>query len=78
MVAAMSTIRERPMTGGQRAELEQKMATLVDRLNKGDELIAQKRALGEDVSRLEDFWVDLLREYETTCAQLAELGWSPN
>lgn len=40
---------------------------LEQRLNDGYELIEKRRDAGLDVSKLEDFWIDLLHEYEELC-----------
>jgi len=41
--------------------------SLVRRLEDGDRKIAEARQSGSDVSRLEQHWIRLLREYEATC-----------
>lgn len=37
------------------------------RLNEGYEMIERRREAGLDVSKLEDFWIELLHEYEDRC-----------
>jgi hypothetical protein len=54
-------------------ELRQKQERLVERLDTGAALIEEKRSKGEDVTQWEDFWIQLLREYEAVCEQLHEL-----
>ena len=46
---------------------ERHIATLEERLNNGYALIAARKAQGYDVTKLEDFWIDLLHEYEAAC-----------
>ena len=40
------------------------------RLADGFELIEVRRAAGIDVTKLEEFWIDLLHQYETLCDRL--------
>jgi hypothetical protein len=40
------------------------------RLEDGFELIEIRRAAGIDVTKLEDFWIELLHQYETLCDSL--------
>ena len=47
-----------------KAERERHIRTLEERLNNGYELIDKRRAAGLDVTKLEDFWIALLHEYE--------------
>jgi hypothetical protein len=42
------------------------------RLETGYEYIDRMVAAGEDVTRLEEFWIQLLRQYEALCEDLAE------
>jgi len=42
------------------------------RLETGYEYIDRMVAVGEDVTKLEDFWIQLLRQYEALCEGLAE------
>lgn len=50
-----------------RLDEEQTLHRLEERLNEGYELIEARRAAGLDVSKLEDFWIELLHEYEARC-----------
>lgn len=50
-----------------RLDEEQSLRRLEERLNDGYEMIEQRRQAGLDVSKLEDFWIDLLHEYEARC-----------
>lgn len=54
-------------------ELELKRDGLVERLNKGEARIENARKGGEDVTEWEDYWIDLLRQYEITCNRIKEL-----
>ena len=42
------------------------------RLETGFDYIDRMVAAGEDVTKLEDFWIQLLRQYEAVCEGLAE------
>ena len=55
--------------GGSAAENHdpETVARMEKRLSVGFELIEKRRAAGEDVTSLEDFWIDLLHEYEGLC-----------
>ena len=53
-----------------------KCAWLANRFKDGRERIDQALAAGRDVPTWENFWLDLLREYESTCADIA-LNTSP-
>jgi hypothetical protein len=50
-----------------RLDADQSIPRLVERLNEGYELIEKRRAAGLDVTKLEDFWIELLHEYEERC-----------
>ena len=52
------------MNRGARSDQEKSVKRLEERLRDGDELIDKRRAAGLDVSKLEDFWIALLHEYE--------------
>ncbi len=54
--------------------LEMKRNELIERLDKGAARIEEARAQGQDVSNWEDYWIQLLRNYEKVCDQLAELN----
>jgi hypothetical protein len=45
---------------------------LARRLDTGYEYIDRMVAAGEDVTKLEEFWIQLLRQYEAVCEGLAE------
>ena len=49
---------------------KQHIRTLEDRLNNGYELIDKRKAAGLDVTKLEDFWIALLHEYEAAVDDL--------
>lgn len=46
---------------------EETLRRLEQRLNDGYEMIEKRRADGIDVTKLEDFWIELLHEYEARC-----------
>jgi len=54
-----------PVAGDQQTEL-------VRRLETGYDYIDRMIAAGEDVTKLEEFWIQLLRQYEALCEGLAE------
>lgn len=54
-----------------RASLEAEMQRLLFRLEDGFEKIARAAAVGEDVRRWEDVWIQLLLEYEQLHDRLA-------
>jgi len=45
---------------------------LTRRLETGYAYIDRMIAAGEDVAKLEEFWIQLLRQYEAVCEGLAE------
>jgi hypothetical protein len=45
---------------------------LTRRLETGYDYIDRMIATGEDVTKLEDFWIQLLHQYEAVCEGLAE------
>jgi len=45
---------------------------LTRRLDNGYAYVDRMIAAGEDVTRLEEFWIQLLRQYEAVCEGLAE------
>ena len=51
---------------------EQDIRTLEERMNNGYALIEARKEAGYDVSKLEDFWIDLLHEYEAACDAFAK------
>jgi hypothetical protein len=54
-----------------RAAMEAEMQRLLLRLEDGFEKIARAASDGDDVSRWEDVWIQLLREYEELHDRLA-------
>jgi hypothetical protein len=54
-----------PDAGDQQSELARRLET-------GYDYIDGMIAAGEDVTKLEDFWIDLLHQYEAVCEGLAE------
>lgn len=46
---------------------DETLRRLEQRLNDGYEMIEERRAAGLDVTKLEDFWIELLHEYEARC-----------
>lgn len=49
------------------SHVEDSLSHFERRLNDGFRLIEERRAAGIDVSALEDFWIDLLHQYEALC-----------
>ena len=45
----------------------ERISTLEKRLNDGWDIIEKRKAMAVDVSKLEDFWIELLHEYEAAC-----------
>lgn len=62
------------MKNQERTALQQRISILEQRLNNGYAQIDEKRDAGHDVSKLEDFWIELLHEYEAACNELASIG----
>jgi hypothetical protein len=50
-----------------RLDEDKSLRRLEQRLNDGYEMIERRREAGLDVTKLEDFWIELLREYEARC-----------
>lgn len=50
--------------------IDDRIKTLEQRLNTGYDLIDKRKAAGLDVTKLEDFWIQLLHEYEAACDEL--------
>ncbi len=47
---------------------------LIERLDRGAARIEEARAQGKNVNDWEDYWIQLLRNYEKVCDQLAEMS----
>ncbi|NWJ46339.1 MAG: hypothetical protein HXX08_10720 [Chloroflexi bacterium] len=59
------------------AALEMKRDELIERLDRGAAAIEEARAAGRNPRQIadwEDYWIQLLRNYEKICDQLVELG----
>ncbi|MEI7555760.1 hypothetical protein [Candidatus Chlorohelix sp.] len=59
------------------AALEMKRDELIERLDRGASAIEEGRAAGRNPRQIadwEDYWIQLLRNYEKICDQLLELG----
>ena len=54
-------------------DLTEKRDTLIGRLDNGAAAIEKARAEGQDVTSWEDFWIVLLRNYETVCDNLRDV-----
>lgn len=52
------------------ARLRNRVEAIEERLSRGWELIDARRESGIDVTELEDFWIDLLKEYESAVEEL--------
>jgi hypothetical protein len=50
-----------------RLDEDMSLRRLEQRLNDGYEVIEKRRNAGLDVSKLEDFWIELLHQYEDRC-----------
>jgi hypothetical protein len=55
------------------ARLIEKRDEYVERLDVGVAKIEEARALGKDVSTWEDYWIQLLHQYEAVCDKLTDL-----
>lgn len=55
------------------AELEVKRDEFVARLDVGAVRIEDARAKGKDVSEWENYWLQLIRQYEAVCDNLYDL-----
>ncbi len=53
--------------------LSEKRETLVERLDVGAARIEEARTQGKDVTSWEDYWISLLRQYESLCDKLRDL-----
>jgi Fic family protein len=60
----MTDLRHQPQT----------VQTLEQRLSDGYERIEQARSRGEDITAWEEFWIDLLDQYEELCNQEGRLS----
>ena len=49
---------------GHESILVDELDMLVSRLERGEQVIERRRAAGRDTSELEDYWIELLRQYE--------------
>lgn len=54
----------------QEQHIDDTLAHFERRLEDGFHLIEERRAAGIDVTALEDFWIDLLHQYEVLCDRL--------
>jgi uncharacterized coiled-coil DUF342 family protein len=55
------------------ARLTKKRAEYVKRLDDGAAKIEEARSQGKDVTSWEDYWLQLLRQYEAVCDKLRDL-----
>lgn len=58
-------------SGVDREVLDRRRQLLVRRLDDGYQRIDQAVVSGADVAAWETFWIDLLREYEAVCEEMA-------
>jgi hypothetical protein len=56
--------------GGDRGRNE--LESLVLRLEEGDRRILEAKAAGEDTTKMELFWIQLLRQYEATYDEMLQ------
>lgn len=59
--------RPTDISARQDQHIEETLAHFERRLDDGFRLIEERRAAGIDVTALEEFWIDLLRQYEALC-----------
>ena len=64
MAVSVRTISESSITGMDRSRLEQRASVLYLRLEDGYAQIERALDDGQDITRWEDLWQRLLREYE--------------
>jgi hypothetical protein len=55
------------------ARLTEKRDEYIERLDVGAAKIEEARGQGKDVTTWEDYWIQLLRQYEAVCAKLRDL-----
>lgn len=55
------------------ARLEEKKKEYEERLTIGADKIEEARGQGKDVTSWEDYWIQLLRQFEAVCDKLTEL-----
>jgi len=69
----MATVTHFTATGIERQAAEDpRMKSLESRLEDGYRRIDQAHARGEDISAWEEFWIDLLHQYEASALDLPE------
>lgn len=54
--------------------MEERRDNLYQRLENGYQKIDRALAEGKDIAALEDFWLELLNEYERVCDELSQAG----
>lgn len=71
---AIATIRPQQIAeANNEAYLEVTQSEILEqRLVEGERHIAVAEAQGEDITRLVDFWIDLLHQYEHACREYLE------
>ncbi|MEX1159007.1 MAG: hypothetical protein WEC79_08785 [Thermomicrobiales bacterium] len=67
----MIALQATPTSSHDREAMETEMQRILFRLEDGFEKIARAAADGDDVSRWEDIWIELLSEYEQLHDRLA-------
>ncbi len=68
----MIAVEEMGMEPIQLDDLRRQKARLEQRLEDGYVRIGEAEALGREVSSWEDFWLTLLRDYESVCNELLD------
>jgi hypothetical protein len=56
------------------ARLTEKRDEYIERLDIGAAKIEEARGQGKDVTLWEDYWIQLLRQYEAVCGKLRDLA----
>jgi hypothetical protein len=56
------------------SRLTEKRDEYIERLDIGAAKIEEARSQGKDVTLWEDYWIQLLRQYEAVCDKLRELA----
>lgn len=70
MIAHRPQKRPTDIADRQTRHIEDTLAHFERRLEDGFQLIEERRAAGIDVTALEEFWIDLLHQYEALCDRL--------
>jgi len=72
MISTRPQKRPTDITTRENEHIEDTLAHFERRLSDGFRLIEERRAAGIDVSALEEFWINLLHQYEALCDRLPD------